>query len=177
MNLVTMISVRNEKKLLDLDENRSMHNFLKVEKSRHNKSHCAELEIIQNSDFQKSTVGSAADVGAAGKLGTFFHREHLGFDVAVDAGLVFQLTALGSDFAFDLAVNFDFASGDVALDIGVFTNRNFPFVGHDFAIDFAVDDHVVREADRTDDFDSTGEHVRRISHNCRKGNRGTAAWQ
>lgn len=39
-------------------------------------------------------AGSASDVGAAGELGSFFHGEDLGFDVAVDFGFVLQFAAV-----------------------------------------------------------------------------------
>lgn len=108
--------------------------------------------------------GSASDVCAAGKLCTFLHGEYLGLDVAIDLGLVLQLATLGSDFPFDLAVNFHFTGSDIALDDGIFTNGHAALVRSDFAVDFSIDDHVVGEADGTGDFDSAGEHVCRIGH-------------
>ena len=97
-------------------------------------------------------------------MGSFFHGENLGFDVAVDFGFVLQFAAVGGDFAFDFAIDFDFACGDVAFDVGVFADGDAAFVGDDFAIDFSVDDHVVGEADGTGDFDSAGEDISRVGH-------------
>lgn len=108
--------------------------------------------------------GLSANLGAAGELGTFFHGENLGFDITVDLGFVLELAALGGDFAFYIAVNFDFTCGYVALDFSVLTDGNFTLFGGDFTFDFTVDDHVVGETDRTDDLDSGGEDVGCVSH-------------
>ena len=120
----------------------------------------------KNNPFRQGflATGLAADFGAAGKGCTFFHREHLGLDVAVDLRLVLEFATLGSDFAFDLAVNFHFTGSHVAFDDGVFANRDPAFVGSDFAFDFTVNDHVIGKADGAVDFDSTGKNVGRIGH-------------
>ncbi len=107
---------------------------------------------------------SAADLGAAGKLGTFFHGEDLRLDVAIDLRLVLELAALRSDFAFDLAVDFHFAGGDVALDDGIFSDRDTALVRTDFAFDLAIDDHVMSKADGAGDFDSAGENIGGSGH-------------
>lgn len=73
------------------------------------------------------TSGSAADLGAAGELGTFFHGEDFGFDVSVDSGFVLELAALGGDFPFDISVDLDFAGGDIAYYFGIFTDGDLPF--------------------------------------------------
>lgn len=103
--------------------------------------------------------GLATDFGATGELRAFLHGEHLGFDVAGDLGLVFQLTTVGSDFTLDFAEYLDLAGGDVAFDLGVFTNGDLAFVRVDFTFDFSIDDHVIRETNGADDFDSGGEDV------------------
>ena len=109
---------------------------------------------------------SAADLGAAAELGAFLHGEDLGFDVAVDLGLVLELASLGGDLAFHIAIDFDVAGGDIAFDDGVFTDGDLAFVRGDLALDLAIDDHVVGEADGADDFDAGGEDVGRVCHNA-----------
>lgn len=126
--------------------------------------------LLGDQDMESAEgAGSASDVGAAGELGSFFHGENLGFDVAVDFGFILQFAAVGGDFAFDFAIDFDFACCDVAFDVGVLADGDAAFVGDDFAIDFSVDDHVVGEADGTGDFDSAGEDISRVGHGGRNG--------
>ena len=51
--------------------------------------------LLGDQDMESAEgAGSASDVGAAGELGSFFHGEDLGFDVAVDFGFVLQFAAV-----------------------------------------------------------------------------------
>ena len=106
-------------------------------------------------------------------MGTFFHGEYLGFDVAVDLGFVLQFAALGSDLAFDVSVNFHVARSDIAFHHGILTDGDLALVGSDFPFDLSIDNHVVREADGADDFDAGGEDVCRVCHSAsRKADAG-----
>ncbi len=103
--------------------------------------------------------GLASDFGATRKLSTFFHGENLGFDVASDFGLIFQFAAVRGDFTFDFTENFNFASRDVAFDLGILADSDFAFVRSDLTFDFSIDDHVIRKTNGADDFNSGGEDV------------------
>lgn len=70
----------------------------------------------------------ASDVSAARKDCAFFHAEHLGFDVAIEPRVGFELAALGGDGAFDFAKEFNFAGFHIAYDLGIFTNGDFAFI-------------------------------------------------
>ena len=109
----------------------------------------------------------AADFGAASELGTFLHGENLRFDVAIDFAFVFQLAAVGGDFAFDITEYFHLTGRDIAFDLGVLADGDLAFLGSDFAFDPTIDDHVVGEANGADDFDSGGEDVGGVRHDMR----------
>lgn len=100
---------------------------------------------ILDESGKRSSIGLTTDFGAACELGTFFHREHLGFDVASDLGLIFKLTTMRSDFTLNFTEDFDFTSGDIAFDLGILANGHFAFVRCDLTFNFAIDDHVIRK--------------------------------
>jgi hypothetical protein len=114
---------------------------------------------IRDEGGERLSDNLTTDFGATCKLGTFFHGEHLGFDVARDFGLIFQLTTMRSDFALDFTEDFHFTSGDIAFDLGILADRHFAFVRCDLTFNFAIDDHVIRKTNGADDFNSGGEDV------------------
>lgn len=114
---------------------------------------------IRDESGKRLATGLTTDFGATCKLGTFFHGEHLGFDVASDLGLIFKLTTMRSDFALNFTEDFDLTSGDIAFDLGILANGYFAFVRCDLTFNFAIDDHVIRKTNGADDFNSCGENV------------------
>ena len=106
-----------------------------------------------------SSFGALADEGLAHEGRSFFDGKGASGDVAHHDSVALQLAALGdSDVAFDLAENGHSARLHFALDVSILTNCEAA-IGLDFAIDFAVDDQVVRELDGAFDFNIIGEDV------------------
>lgn len=107
----------------------------------------------------------AANLCAPGENGPLFHAQHFCFDIAIQLGFVFELTALGCDRAFDFTEELHLTCLYISLDVSIFTNGDLALVRVDLTVDFAVNDHVIAEFDGAGDFDSICENVGCISHN------------
>ena len=117
---------------------------------------------------EKMRFAVLTDFRAAQQVGAFFHGEAAGLHVPDDAGLLLEFAAVGGDLAFYVAVDAHVSGGDVALDLGGFSDGDFSLVGNDFTFDFAVDVHVVLETDGSLDFNAGGEEVCYVVCHCRK---------
>lgn len=127
-------------------------------KSRPN-TQVGQLRLQFGSTEGRLGVCLLADLGLAHEGGSFFDGKRAGGNVTHEDRVALELAALSDgDVAFDFAENDDGAGLDLALDQRVFTHGQTA-VGDDFALDFAVDDKVVRELDGTFDFDVVGEYV------------------